>query len=295
MPPENTPPLKPEVYDLFDEYVHSAMSRQDFVKRVMVYLPLGMSVTALLDFLMPKYAKATQVAPTDARIQGGFIEYTSAKGAGRMRGLLARPAQASGQRPGVIVVHENRGLNPYIEDVARRLAVAGFLALAPDALTPLGGYPGNDDEGKVLQSQRSPESMLEDFVAAFDYLKTQPECTGKVGVVGFCFGGMIANQMAARLPDLAAAVPFYGSQVPASLVPGIQAPLLLHFAETDERVNAGWPAYATALKAHQKDHTAFFYPGTLHGFHNDTTPRYDASAAALAWERTLAFFKAKLR
>lgn len=294
MPSENTPPLKPEVYDLFDAYVHTAMSRQDFVKRVMVYLPLGMSVTALLDFLMPQYAKALQVAPTDARIQSVYREYTSAKGAGRMKGLLARPSQVSGPRPGVIVVHENRGLNPYIEDVTRRLAVAGFLAFAPDALTPLGGYPGNDDAGKLLQSQRSPESMLEDFIAAFDYLKTQPECTGKVGVVGFCFGGMISNQMAVRLPDLAAAVPFYGSQVPAAEVPRIQAPLLLHFAETDERVNAGWPAYATALKTHQKEHTAFFYPGTQHGFHNDTTPRYEASAAALAWERTLAFFEAQL-
>ncbi|MEZ0373300.1 MAG: dienelactone hydrolase family protein [Candidatus Sericytochromatia bacterium] len=288
------PQIKREIYDLFDEYVHSSMSRQDFVKRLIVYAPLGMSAAALADFLLPKYAQATQVAPTDARVQSGFLEYTSAKGAGRMKALLARPAKSKEKRPGVIVVHENRGLNPYIEDVARRLALADFIALAPDALTPLGGYPGNDDEGKVLQSKRKSEEMLADFIAAFDYLKTQPECTGKVGVVGFCFGGGIANQMAVRLPDLAAAVPFYGSQAPAEDVSRIHAPLLLHFAEKDERITAGWPAYEAALKEHHKAYTAFIYPGVMHGFHNDTTPRYDAAAATLAWERTLAFFKEKL-
>lgn len=294
--PNNMPPLKPEVYTLFDQYVHSSMSRQSFMKRLMVYVPLGMSVTALADFLLPQYTRAAQVSPADSRIQAGMIEYTSGQGAGRMRGLLAKPSglKASDKCPGVIVIHENRGLNPYIEDVARRLSTAGFIALAPDALTPFGGYPGNDDKGKELQTQRKSESMLEDFIAAFDYLKTQADCTGKVGVVGFCFGGAMSNQMAVRLPDLAAAVPFYGSQVPAEDVAKIQAPLLLHYAETDERVNAGWPAYEAALKSHKKDYTSHFYAGTQHGFHNDRTPRYDAKAANIAWDRTLAFFKEQL-
>lgn len=295
MSPEEMPPLKPEVYELFDEYVHSSMSRQKFMLRLMAYVPLGMSVNALVDYLMPKYARAAQVAPTDERVQSGYIDYTSGRGAGRMKGLLARPAKSKDKKPGVIVIHENRGLNPYIEDVARRLALADFIALAPDALTPLGGYPGDDEKGKALQSQRKPEEMLEDFIAAFDYLKTQPECTGKVGVVGFCFGGGMANQMAVRLPDLGAAVPFYGSQAPIADVPRIQAPLLLQYAETDERVNAGWPAYEAALKAQGKQYTAYVYAGTQHGFHNDTTPRFDPAAASLAWQRTLDFFRQHLK
>jgi carboxymethylenebutenolidase len=212
-----------------------------------------------------------------------------------MRGLLSRPIKSDAKLPGVVVVHENRGLNPYIADVARRVGVAGFIALAPDALTPLGGYPGNDDDGRQLQSQRKPESMLEDFIAAFDYLKTHPECSGKVGVVGFCFGGWISNMMAVRIPDLAAAVPFYGMQPAGDLVPKIKAPLMLHFAGLDTRVNEGWPAYEAALKANHKDYKAYMYPNVQHGFHNDTTPRFSKEAAELAWKRTIDFFNNKLR
>ncbi|MBT8323058.1 MAG: dienelactone hydrolase family protein, partial [Eudoraea sp.] len=212
---------------------------------------------------------------------------------GKINGLLSRPAGAKEKLPGIVVVHENRGLNPHIEDVGRRAGLAGFISLAPDALTPLGGYPGNDDDGRTLQRQRDRNEMLEDFIAAFDYLKNHPECSGKVGVVGFCFGGWISNMMAVKVPDLAAAVPFYGGQ-PKENIEAIEAPLLLHFAELDKRVNAGWPAYEASLKELDKEYTAHMYPGVNHGFHNDTTPRYDKEAAVLAWKRTVEFFKEKL-
>ena len=287
--------LNQDVFKLFDEYVHTDMTRRDFMSKVSVYASAGMTAAAIAEFLLPKYAEATQIDPKDARLRSEYIEYTSYKGAGTMKGLLSRPVKADGKLPGIVVVHENRGLNPHIEDVARRAGLENFIALAPDALTPLGGYPGTDDEGKVLQRKRDRDEMVEDFIAAYYYLRTHPECTGQVGVVGFCFGGYIANALAARLPDLGASVPFYGSGVTAEDVPGIQAPLLLHFAELDERVNAGWPDYEAALKANKKKYTAYIYPGVNHGFHNDTTPRYNKEAAELAWTRTIDFFNANLR
>jgi carboxymethylenebutenolidase len=287
--------LNQDVFKLFDEYVHTDMSRRDFMSKVSVYATAGMTAAAIAEFLLPKYAEATQIDPKDPRLKSEMIEYTSVKGAGAMKGLLSRPVKADGKLPGVVVVHENRGLNPHIEDVARRVGLENFIALAPDALTPLGGYPGTDDEGKVLQRKRDRDEMLEDFIAAYYYLRTHPECTGIVGVVGFCFGGYIANAMASRLPELAAAVPFYGRGVAAEEVPMIQAPLLLHFAELDERVNAGWPEYEAALKKHEKKYNAHMYPAVQHGFHNDTTPRYNKEAAELAWKRTITFFNKYLR
>jgi carboxymethylenebutenolidase len=223
------------------------------------------------------------------------VKYPSPKGGKEIKGQLSKPADAKGKLGGIVVVHENRGLNPHIEDVGRRAALAGFISIAPDALTPLGGYPGTDDAGRELQSKRDRNEMLEDFIAAFEYLKSHPDCNGKVGVVGFCFGGWISNMMAVRIPDLAAAVPFYGGQPAAEDAPKIKAPLLLHYASLDTRVNEGWPAYETALKANNKEYTAHMYPDTNHGFHNDTTPRYDKAAAELAWQRTVDFFKTKLK
>lgn len=287
--------LDREVYKLYDQYVHNDISRREFLGRLSKYTVAGLSAAAIFDFLAPDYAQAMQVRPDDPRLKAEYIDYSSPKGAGNMRGLLARPAKNDKKPPGVVVVHENRGLNPYIEDVARRLALAGFIALAPDALTPLGGYPGDDEKGKELQAKRTREEMLEDFIAAYGFLQSHPECSGRIGVIGFCFGGWVANMLAARIPELAAAVPFYGTQPPAEEVPAIKAPLLLHFAEIDERVNAGWPAYEEALKKHGKKYKAYMYKGVNHGFHNDTTPRYDAQAAELAWERTLKFFKKHLR
>jgi carboxymethylenebutenolidase len=243
---------------------------------------------------MPDYVDKIQIRQDDPRLESGFIEYESPQGGGTIRGLLSKPADSQGKLPGIVVVHENRGLNPHIEDVGRRAALAGFISLAPDALTPLGGYPGNDDDGREMQSKRDRNEMLEDFSAAFRYLKNHDGCTGKVGVVGFCFGGWISNMMAATLPDLAAAVPFYGGQAPLEMVPDIKAPLLLHFGELDTRVNEGWPAYEAALKEHGKEYQAYIYEGANHGFHNDTTGRYDEEDAKLAWTRTVDFFKDKL-
>ena len=287
--------LSPEVFDLFDRYVHSQISRREFAERVATYAVGGLTVAGILDYLSPKYASAQQVRAGDERLDAEYVEYESPDGGGTIRGLLSTPAGNETPLPGVVVVHENRGLNPHIEDVSRRAGLANFIALAPDALTPLGGYPGNDDDGRELQRQRDREEMLEDFIAAFEYLKTHPQCTGNVGVVGFCFGGWISNMMAVRVPDLMAAVPFYGGQPEAEDVPAIEAPLLLHFAGLDERVNEGWPAYEAALMEHQKEYSVHFYPDVQHGFHNDTTPRYNEEAAKLAWQRTLDFFDAKLR
>ena len=287
--------LKQEVFDLFDSYVHSGINRRQFLEKAAKYAVGGLTAAAILDYLSPDYVSAQQIKPDDYRLKSEFIEYNSPKGAGTMKGLLSRPANSKGKLPGIIVVHENRGLNPYIEDTARIAALAGFITLAPDALTPLGGYPGNDDEGRQLQRERDRNEMLEDFIAAYEYLKVQPECTGKVGVVGFCFGGWISNMMAVRIPDLSAAVPFYGGQPTAEDVPKINAPLVLQYAELDKRVNEGWPAYEAALKENDKEYTAYMYPGVNHGFHNNTTPRFDKEAAELAWKRTIDFFKEKLR
>ncbi len=286
--------INQEIYDLYDEYVHSVIDRKKFLERLSVYAIGGLTVPSILEFMLPDYKNTLQIKPDDPRLNSGFIEYNSPKGGGKIRGLLSRPAGASSKLPGIVVVHENRGLNPYIEDVGRRAALEGFLTLAPDALTPLGGYPGNDDDGRALQAKRTREEMLEDFISAFEYLKGLPECTGKAGVVGFCFGGWIANEMAVRLPDLGAAVPFYGTQPTAEEVPSIKAPLLIHYAGLDTRVNEGWPAYEAALKKNSKEYQAYIYAGVNHGFHNDTTPRFDKAAADLAWKRTIGFFKQKL-
>ena len=285
--------LRPEVFELFDQYVHSKIDRRQFVEGMSAYAVGGLTVASMLEYLLPKYKKQ-QIKQDDPRLKSEFIEYDSPQGGGTIKGLLSRPAEVEGKLPGIVVVHENRGLNPHIEDVGRRAGLAGFISLAPDALTPLGGYPGNDDDGREMQRQRDRNEMLEDFIAAFEYLRVHPECDGNVGVVGFCFGGWISNMMAVRLPDLKAAVPFYGSQPGNEDVPKIQAPLLLQYAGLDERVNAGWPEYEAALKANDKEYTAYIYPEVHHGFHNDTTPRYNEDAAKLAWERTVAFFKEKL-
>ncbi|MXX96560.1 MAG: dienelactone hydrolase family protein [Rhodothermaceae bacterium] len=279
-----------EVFDLFDRYVHSQISRREFLDKASKYAVGTMTAAAMLDFLSPKYSTAQQVRRGDPRLIEKYVTYPSPEGAGTMRALLCIPEDLNTTLPGVVVVHENRGLNPHIEDVCRRVALAGFIGLAPDALTPLGGYPGTDDEGRELQRQRERGEMLEDFIAGYQYLKEHAQCTGRVGVVGFCFGGWISNMMAVHIPQLGAAVPFYGGQPDTDLVPQIQAPLLLHFAEQDRRVNAGWPAYEAALKEHAKKYTSYIYEGLQHGFHNDTTPRFDPEGAKLAWERTVAFF-----
>ena len=286
--------ISQEVFDLYDDYAHNRIDRRQFLNKLSAYAVGGITVASLLSFIMPNYKETLQVQPDDPRLETNFITYKSPKGGGDIRGLLSIPADTKTKLPGVIVVHENRGLNPHIEDVGRRAALAGFVSLAPDALTPLGGYPGNDDDGRALQRQRDRNEMLEDFIAAYEYLKADPKCTGKVGVVGFCFGGWISNMMAVRIPDLSAAVPFYGGQPPDESVPEINAPLLLHYAGLDKRVNEGWSAYEEALKKHKKEYTAHVYPDVNHGFHNDSTPRYDKASAELAWKRTIDFFKEKL-
>jgi carboxymethylenebutenolidase len=284
-----------ELLNLFDQYVHGGIDRRGFLDGAAKFAVGGMTAAMLLDALNPRFAEAQQVPKDDKRIKTESLEYQSPQGSGKVRGYLARPASASGKLPGILVVHENRGLNPHIEDIARRLAVDNFVAFAPDALTPLGGYPGDEDKARELFAKLDQAKTREDFVAAANFLKTRPDCTGRLGVVGFCYGGGIANMLATRLPDLAAAVPFYGNQPTAEDAAKIKAPLLIHYAENDERINAGWPAYEAALKAHNVKYTMYKYPGTQHGFNNDTTPRYDEAAAKLAWQRTLEFFNKNLR
>ncbi len=286
--------LKQEVYDLYDYYVHNRIDRREFVDSLGAYAVGGLTVPAILDYLLPKYQDNVQISEDDPRLKTEYIMYDSPDGGGEMKAQLSRPVDADGKLPGIVVVHENRGLNPYIADVGRRAAIAGFISIAPDALTPLGGYPGNDDEGRTMQRQRDRGEMLNDFIAAFNYLKNHDECTGKIGVVGFCFGGWISNMMAVEVPDLAAAVPFYGGQPDEEDVARIQAPLLLQYGELDTRVNEGWPDYEAALKEHDKEYTMYMYENANHGFHNDTTPRYKPDAAKLAWDRTIDFFKEKL-
>ena len=285
----------PEVMKLFDQYVHGVIDRRAFLNRATKYAVGGMTATMLLDALNPKFAEAQVVKKDDARIVTKLVEYQSPDGYGKMRGYLALPAKASGKLPGILVVHENRGLNPHIEDIARRLALDNFVAFAPDALFPLGGYPGDEDKARELFAKLEQPKSRNDFVAAARFLKALPECTGKIGAVGFCYGGGIVNLLATRLPDLGGAVPFYGAQPPAEDAAKIKAPLQVHYAENDERINAGWPAYETALKAANVKFEMFKYPGTQHGFNNDTTPRYDEKAAKLAWQRTVEFFEKNLR
>ena len=287
--------IRQEVFDLYDDYAHSRIDRRQFMQNLSAYAVGGLTVASLMSFLMPDYYGAIQIQANDPGLKSEYINYQSPKGGGTIKALLSRPADAKKKLGGIVVVHENRGLNPYIEDVARRAALPGFISIAPDALTPLGGYPGNDDAGRELQSKRDKNEMLEDFIAAYDYLKGHKDCNGKVGVVGFCFGGWIANMMAVRIPDLSASVPFYGTQPANDDVPKIKAPLLLHYAELDTRVNEGWPAYEAALNENRKEYKEYIYANANHGFHNDTTPRYDKAAAELAWKRTIDFFKEKLK
>lgn len=280
-----------ELLNLFDLYVHGGISRREFMDGATKFAVGGLTVAAIYDALAPNYAFAEQVPKDDKRLKTEYVKFDSPQGYGSIRAYLARPADAKGKLPGVLVVHENRGLNPYIEDVARRLGVAGYLTLAPDELTPVGGYPGDDDKGRDLQAKLDPKKMMEDWYAAAMFLKSNPECTGKIGVVGFCYGGSVTNALAVRIPDLGAAVPFYGMQPSAEDTAKIKAPLLIHYGGLDDRVNAGWPAWETTLKADHVTYTAYIYQGANHGFHNDTTPRYDEAAAKEAWQHTLDWFK----
>jgi carboxymethylenebutenolidase len=284
----------PEVFRLFDKYVHGQISRRDFIDRAGAMAVAGLSGAALLEALSPKFAEAQQIAPTDERIKAEYIEIP-APGYGKVRGYLVKPAKATGKLPAVLVVHENRGLNPHIEDIARRVALENFIAFAPDALHPLGGYPGNEDKARELFQQLDQTKTREDFIATVSYLRSAAGTNGKVGVVGFCYGGAIANFLATKLPNLNAAVPFYGTPPAVADAASIKAPLLIQFAETDERINAAWPASEEVLKAAKVNYQAFFYPGTQHGFNNDTTPRYNKEAATLAWQRTIEFFNRHLR
>ncbi len=280
----------PRVLKLFDGYVHGIISRRGFLDRAAAYTVGGVTAAALLESLSPDFARGQRIAVDDSRLSTAFIEYPSPEGYGSIRGYMAKPANMDDTLPGVVVIHENRGLNPHIEDIARRLGLAGYVAFAPDALTPLGGYPGDEDSARELFGGLDRAKTAEDFVAAVAYLQRHSDCNGNVGCTGFCFGGGISNMLAVRVPDLLAAVPFYGGQPAAEDVPNIKAALQLHYGGLDQRINAGWPAYEEALKAAGIRHEAHFYEGANHGFNNDTTPRFDEAAAALAWERTLAFF-----
>jgi carboxymethylenebutenolidase len=284
-----------ELLNLFDQYVHGYIDRRGFLDGAKKFAVGGVTAAALLDQLNPAFAAAQQVPKDDKRIRAESIEFPSPQGSPKTRGYLVRPANASGKLPGILVIHENRGLNPHIEDIARRLALDNFMAFAPDALATLGGYPGDEDKAREIFPKLDQAKIREDFIAAANYLKSRPDCTGKIGAVGFCYGGGIVNMLATRLPDLAAGVPFYGGQPSAEDAAKIKAPLLIHYAENDDRINAGWPAFETVLKANKVRYTMYKYPGTQHGFNNDTTPRYDEAAAKLAWQRTVEFFNKELR
>ncbi|KZD07041.1 MULTISPECIES: YghX family hydrolase [Thalassospira] len=286
--------FSPQLLELYDFYAHGIISRREFLDRAAKYTVGGVTAMSVLASLSPDYALATQVEFTDPDIVAEYIMYPSPNGHGEERGYFVKPANATGKLPGVVVVHENRGLNPYIEDVARRVAKAGFIALAPDGLTSVGGYPGNDDKGRELQRQVDPTKLMNDFFAAIEFLTAHEATTGKIGITGFCYGGGVSNAAAVAYPELGAAVPFYGRQADVADVPRIQAPLLLHFGELDTRINEGWPAYEAALKEHNKVYEAYIYPGANHGFHNDSTPRYDEEQAKLAWDRTIAWFNKHL-
>jgi carboxymethylenebutenolidase len=283
------------VYDLFDKYVHGDIDRRGFIDGASRFSIAGMTGAMVLDALTPRFAEAQQVAKDDKRIKAEVVEFDSPKGNGKGKGYIVRPAEMKGKLPGVLVIHENRGLNPHIEDIARRVALENYIAFAPDALAPLGGYPGDEDKAREAFGKLDPAKRTEDLLAAYPFLKGQKDCTGKVAVVGFCFGGSTANQMSARIPDLAGAVAFYGGGVPVEEVKNIKCPVLIHHGEKDERLVAGWPAYEAALKANNIKYEGFIYPGAQHGFNNDTTPRYDKANADLAWGRTLDFFKKNLK
>jgi carboxymethylenebutenolidase len=284
-----------EVINLYNRYLHGAISRRQFFDGAGKFAVGGLTVTAMFEALRPNYALGQQVAPSDNRIKAEYMSYPSPQGNTTTKGYFVRPANASGRLPGVLVVHENRGLNPHIEDIARRLALANFVAFAPDALAPLGGYPGDEEKAAQLFGKLDGPKRTEDFIAATNWLKGRPECTGRVGAVGFCFGGGVVNMLATRVPDLAASVPFYGTAAPAADVPKINAALLIHYAGEDARINNGWPAFEAALKAAGKNYTMHMYDGAQHGFNNDTGARYDKNAADLAWQRTIAHFNRYLR
>ncbi|NCT11048.1 MAG: dienelactone hydrolase family protein [Flavobacteriia bacterium] len=287
--------ISQEIFDLYDDYAHNKITRKEFLEKLSLFAVGAITLPALLSFISPNYIENILIKTDDPRLNSGYISYDSSKGGGTIKGLFSIPIDAKAKLPGIIVVHENRGLNPYIEDVGRRAALEGFVSLAPDALTPLGGYPGNDDDGRTMQSKRNQQEMLEDFIAAFEYLKKHPSCNGQVGVVGFCFGGWISNMMAVKLPDLKAAVPYYGRQPSEEDAKKIKTPLLLHYADLDKRVNAGWLAFEKVLKENNIKHEAHFYPNVNHGFHNNSTPRFDKAAADLSWERSIAFFNKYLK
>ncbi|TVZ57137.1 carboxymethylenebutenolidase [Lutibacter sp. Hel_I_33_5] len=287
--------ISQEVFDLYDDYAHNKLTRKEFLAKLSLYAVGAITLPALLSFVSPNYIDSITVQDDDPRLNSQMITYDSPKGGLKIDGLLSLPKGAKGKLPGVIVVHENRGLNPYIKDVGKRAALEGFISLAPDALTPLGGYPGNDDEGRTMQRKRDRLEMLEDFIAAYNFVKNHKNCTGKVGVVGFCFGGWISNMMAVQVADLGAAVPYYGRQPSDEMAAQIKSPLLLQYGELDKRVNKGWPAFEKVLKTNKIEHTAHFYPNANHGFHNNTTPRFDKESADLSWKRTIDFFNTHLK
>ena len=285
----------PYILEIFDGYVHGKLTKREFIREAGKFAAAGVTGLMILKQLQPDYALARQVELTDPAITTSRVTIPSPDGNGSINALMAKPAKSKGKAPAVLVVHENRGLNPYIEDVVRRLAKAGYLAIGPDGLSSVGGYPGNDEKGRELQAKLDPAKLLEDFFASFEYLRDHEDSTGKVGAVGFCYGGGVCNALAVAYPEMAASVPYYGRQPKASEVPAIKAPLLIHYAETDERINAGWLPYQAALLSNQKRFEVHFYPGTNHGFHNDSTPRYDKAAAELSWKRTIEFFGKHLR
>ena len=287
--------ISQEVFDLYDDYAHNKIDRKEFLKKLSMFAVGTITLPALLSFISPNYEENTIIKQDDSRLDSNFITYNSSKGGGAIKGLLSKPKETSEKLPGIIVVHENRGLNPYIKDVARRAAIENYITLAPDALSPLGGYPGNDDDGRALQRKRDRNEMLEDFIAAYHYLKNHKDCNGKVGVVGFCFGGWISNMMAVKIPDLKAAVPYYGRQPQEEDAVKIKSPLLLQYAELDKRVNAGWSEYEKILIKNNVSYKVYFYLNVNHGFHNNTTPRFDEQAAKLSWKRTIAFFNESLK
>ena len=290
-----TKDFDPELWAIFDDYVHGFIDRRGFLDRAARFAVGGVTAVMLLDMMNPKFAEAQQVPKDDKRLKTEWVDIPSPNGNGKIRAYVVRPANATGPLPGIVVVHENRGLNPHIEDIARRLALDNFMALAPDALTSLGGYPGDEDKARTEFQKLDQPKVREDFLAATHYLRTRKDCTGKIGAVGFCYGGAMVGFLATRVPELAASVPFYGGQPTAEETKNIKAAMLINYAGTDERINAGWPAWEEALKANKVRYEGYIYPGTQHGFNNDTTPRYDAAAAKLAWERTIAHFNKYLR
>ena len=286
--------ISQEVFDLYDDYAHNKLTRKEFIEKLSLYAVGAITLPSLLSFISPNYIDSIIIKENDSRLDSKMITYDSPKGGSKIDGLLSIPNDLEDKLPGIVVVHENRGLNPYIKDVGRIAALEGFITLAPDALSPLGGYPGNDDEGRTMQRKRDRLEMLEDFIAAYNYLKNHEKCTGKVGVVGFCFGGWISNMMAVQVDELGAAVPYYGRQPSDEMAAEIKAPLLLQYGELDKRVNAGWPAFEKVLQTNKIEYEVYFYPNANHGFHNNTTPRFDKKSADLSWKRTIDFFKKHL-